>query len=224
MNPINDLKSGNASGAGEAQESLSFDVLKPKPLLVVISGPSGVGKDAVLKEMQARDLPFHFVVTMTSRAPRKNEVDGVDYIFTTRENFKALIQRDEFIEYALVYDDYKGVPKSQIRAALASGKDVILRVDVQGAATLRSLCPSAVLIFLVPDDETEWLERLNNRKTETSESLAVRVSTARSEMQEMPKFDYVVVNAHDRLDETVEMIMRIIDAEHHRAQPREMCL
>jgi guanylate kinase len=224
MNPINDPKPTSPISAGPENESLSFDVLKPKPLLVVISGPSGVGKDAVLKEMQAHDLPFHFVVTMTSRAPRKNEIDGKDYFFTTRENFEEMIRRDEFIEYALVYEDYKGVPKPQIRAALSSGMDVVLRVDVQGAATLRSLCPGALLIFLIPDNEKEWLKRLNSRQTETVESLAVRVNTARSELERMAGFDYVVVNAHDRLHEAVETIMNIIDAEHHRVQPREICL
>jgi len=224
MNPINDAKTANPVGSNAETERLSFDVPQPKPLVVVISGPSGVGKDAVLKEMQAQNLPFHFVVTMTSRAPRKNEVDGVDYIFTTREHFKELIRQDEFLEYALVYDDYKGVPKSQIRAALASGKDVVLRVDVQGAATLRHLCPSAVLIFLTPDNQDEWLARLNSRQTETPESLAVRILTARSEMQEVVNFDYLVVNAHDRLRDTVETIHHIIIAEHHRVQPRETCL
>jgi len=206
------------------KETLSFDVYHPQPLMVVISGPSGVGKDAVLKEMQARGLPVHFVVTMTSRAPRENEIDGVDYFFTTRDNFKELISQDEFIEYALVYDDYKGVPKTQIRQALASGKDVLLRVDVQGAATLKQLCPEALLIFLVPDNQKEWLERLCNRKTETTESLAVRVECARSELEELNKFDYVVVNADDKLDEAVDTIMDIINAEHHRVNPRRICL
>jgi guanylate kinase len=149
------MKNINASQNRKETEPLSFDLYHPQPVMVVISGPSGVGKDAVLKEMQARGLPFHFVVTMTSRAPRENEVPGVDYWYTTRENFEELIRQDEFIEYALVYEDYKGVPKPQIREALASGKDVILRVDVQGAATLRGLCPEAILVFLIPENEPE---------------------------------------------------------------------
>src|SRR5512142_17764 len=95
-------------------ESLSFDLFHPQPLLIVISGPSGVGKDAVLKSLQTRDLPLHFVVTMTSRPPRDGEVDGVDYFFVTREQFEKLIRRNEFIEHAIVYNDYKGIPKSQI--------------------------------------------------------------------------------------------------------------
>jgi|UniRef100_A0A7C4PLM7 guanylate kinase len=206
------------------REHLSFDLYHPQPLVVVISGPSGVGKDAVLKAMQARGLPYHFVVTMTSRPPRENEINGVDYFFTTREHFEELIRQNEFIEWALVYDDYKGVPKSQIRQALASGKDVILRVDVQGAATFRKLCPEAVLIFLIPQDEAEWMERLKNRKTETPESLKLRLETARAELERLNEFDYVVVNANDRLDEAVDTIVDIINAEHHRVHPRRSCV
>lgn len=205
-------------------ESLSFDLYHPEPLLVVISGPSGVGKDAVLKSLQQRDLSLHFVVTMTSRPPRNGEVDGVDYFFVSREKFEALIEADEFIEHALVYQDYKGIPKPQIRQALASHQDVILRVDVQGAQTLRRLCPDAVLIFLVPTNEQEWFERLRNRKTETAESLALRLNTAKQELEYLGEFDYVVVNAQDRLEETVSTIVSIIEAEHHRVVPRKVTL
>lgn len=206
------------------EESLSFDLFHPQPLLVVISGPSGVGKDAVLKSLQKRDLPLHFVVTMTDRPRRDGEVDGVDYIFVTREKFEALIQQGEFIEYAVVYNDYKGIPKSQIREALRSGRDVILRVDVQGAKTLRTLCPDALLIFLIPTDEKEWLDRLRNRKTETPESLALRLKTAKQELEYLSEFDYVVVNAHDRLEDTVDALMAIMIAEHHRINPRRVTL
>ncbi len=208
----------------ERRKKISFDLYNPQPLVVVISGPSGVGKDAVLTTMRARGLPFHFVVTMTSRPPRENEVHGVDYLFTTKEHFEQMIREDGFIEHALVYQDYKGVPRNQIRDALASGKDVILRLDVQGAATFRALCPDAVLIFLIPDDEEEWLERLEKRKTETSESLALRIETAHAELEQIGLFDYVVINAHDRLNEAVDTIVHIIDAEHHRVNPRKICL
>jgi guanylate kinase len=205
-------------------ETLSFDLFHPQPLLVVISGPSGVGKDAVLKSLQQRDLPLHFVVTMTSRPPRPGEVEGVDYFFVTRERFEELIQQDEFIEYALVYDDYKGVPKSQIREAMRSQRDVIMRVDVQGAKTLCALCPGAVLIFLIPTNEKEWFERLRNRKTETPESLALRLKTARQELEHLGDFDYVVVNTQDHLEDTVDTIAAIIEAEHHRVKPRQVDL
>jgi guanylate kinase len=205
-------------------DTLVFDLYHPQPLLVVISGPSGVGKDAVLKALKERDLPLHFVVTMTSRPPRESEVDGVDYFFTTRDQFEALIQQDEFIEYAIVYEDYKGIPKSQVREALRSHRDVVLRVDVQGSKTLRRLCPDALLIFLIPTDEKEWFERLRNRKTETPASLALRLKTAKQELEHLPEFDYVVVNTQDHLEDTVDSIVAIIEAEHHRVNPRKVTL
>ncbi len=207
-----------------ADEPLSFDLIHPQPLLVVISGPSGVGKDAVLKSLQKRDLSLHFVVTMTSRKPRAGEEEGVDYFFVTRETFETLIQQNEFLEYAHVYEDYKGIPRSQIREAMRSTRDVILRVDVQGAKTLRVLCPDALLIFLVPTNEKEWFDRLRNRKTETPESLALRLKTARQELQYLAEFDYVVVNAENRLEDTVDTIVAIIKAEHHRVHPRKVTL
>jgi guanylate kinase len=201
--------------------TLSFDVYHPQPLLVVISGPSGVGKDAVVKAMQKRGQSFHFVVTMTSRAPREGEEDGVDYFFTSKEHFEELIAAGGFIESAMVYGDYKGIPKEQIRTAFASGKDVILRVDVQGAKTLRDLCLEVVLIYLIPSNEEEWRHRLRNRKTETEESYRLRIETARRELEQLSWFDYVVVNADDRLEEAVDDIIAIIDAEHHRVHPRK---
>jgi len=207
-----------------SDESLSFDHFHPAPLLIVISGPSGVGKDAALKELQARDHSLHFVVTMTSRLPREGEVDGVDYFFVSKEQFQSLIEEDEFIEHAIVYGDYKGIPKSQIRQALASQKDVILRVDVQGAMTLRRLCPGAVLIFLIPTHEKEWFERLRKRRTETPESLALRLKTAKEELEYLSEFDYVVVNAQDQLSDTVDTILAIIKAEHHQVTPRKVTL
>jgi guanylate kinase len=135
-----------------------------------------------------------------------------------------MIQQQELLEYALVYQDYKGIPKAQIREAMRSKMDVILRVDVQGAKTLREMYPEAVLIFLIPSNEKEWLERLQNRDTETEESLKLRLETARDEMQHLSNFDYVVVNAHDRLEKTVDTIVAIIEAEHHRVDPRKVDL
>ena len=207
-----------------SDESLSFDLFHPQPLLVVISGPSGVGKDAVIRELQKRDLPLHFVVTMTSRKPRDGEADGFDYIFVTREKFQELVAQEEFLEHAVVYNDYKGIPKTQIREAMNSRKDVILRVDVQGAKTLRCLCPDAILVFLIPTNEKEWLERLRNRKTETVESLSLRLKIAEEELEHLAEFDYMVVNTQDHLKETVDTIVSIINAEHHRVHPRKVRL
>lgn len=167
---------------------------------------------------------MHFVVTMTSRPPRKGEQEGVDYFFVSRSRFEELINQGEFIEHAIVYGDYKGVPKPQIRDALASQLDVIMRVDVQGAMALRGLYPDALLVFLIPSSQKEWLSRLRNRKSETTDNLALRLNTAKKELEYLSEFDYVVVNAQDKLDDTVSAIIAIVDAEHHRVVPRKVTL
>jgi guanylate kinase len=206
----------------------SHDNLYPssqiEPLLIVISGPSGVGKDSVIKAMKERDLPFHFVVTATSRPPRENEVHGVDYFFITPEEFNRMIEDDELLEHALVYGDYKGIPKEQVRKALASGKDVVMRIDVQGAATIRDIAPEALLIFLTTQNEAEMIERLKLRKSETSHGLKNRIATARKEIKRKDEFDYIVVNRDCRLEEAVDTILAIIRAEHHRTKPKKVTL
>jgi guanylate kinase len=202
----------------------NFDLPHSSPLLIVISGPSGVGKDTVLQRMKERGLPFHFVVTATTRPKRPNEIDGRDYIFVSKEEFARMIEADELIEYAIVYGDYKGIPKRQVREALASGKDVVLRIDVQGAETIRKLAPDALLIFLTTESEEELVRRLETRKTETVDELRLRIATARKELQRIEAFDYVILNHDFHLDETVDIIRAIIDAEHHRVKPRQVTL
>jgi len=194
------------------------------PLLIVISGPSGVGKDTVIQRMKERKLPFYFVVTAATRAPRPEEVHGKDYFFISHDEFARMIEQDELLEYAIVYNDYKGIPKSQVRAALASGTDVVMRLDVQGAATVRRLCPDALLIFLTTHSEDELIHRLRQRKTETPEGVALRIATARQEFKRINEFDYVIENRECELDETVETILAIIQAEHHRVAPRKVTL
>lgn len=193
-------------------------------MLIVISGPSGVGKDTVIQRMKERKLPFHFVVTATTRPARPQEINGVDYIFLSKDQFAEMIDRGELVEYALVYKDYKGVPKEQVRRALDSGADVVMRLDVQGAASVRKLSPEALLIFLTTSSEEEMIDRLRRRMTETPEGLKLRIATARQEMGRLGEFDYVVVNAQDRLDDTVDTILAIIRAEHHRVHPRKVSL
>jgi guanylate kinase len=194
------------------------------PLLVVISGPSGAGKDVLIERMKEHGLPFHFVVTATTRPERTEEVDGEDYIFVSMSDFADMIERQELLEYAIVYGDYKGIPKQQVREALASGKDVIMRVDVQGAATVRRLAPDAILIFLTAPSEDVLVERLRARKTESSEQLRIRIATSRQEMTRLREVDYVVVNRQDRLDEAVRNVLSIINAEHCRTHPRRVTL
>lgn len=203
-----------------------FNLHKPQhqPLLIVISGPSGVGKDSVLHAMKACGSPFHFVVTTTTRPPRADEINGRDYFFVSKEEFARMIENDEFFEYAIVYKDYKGNSKKQVRDALASGQDVIMRLDVQGAATVRKLAPEAVLIFLTTQSEHELVERLKSRKTDSAEDLGLRIATAQQELKRAAEFDYVIVNADGCLDETVDTVTAIIRAEHHRVNPRKVSL
>jgi guanylate kinase len=201
-----------------------FNLHHPQPLLIVISGPSGVGKDSVLHGLKARNLPMHFVVTANTRLRREDETNGVDYFFVSKEEFARMIEHDELIEYALVYKDYKGIPKQQVRDALSSGVDVVMRLDVQGAATVRKLAPEAVLIFLTTESEEALVRRLKARRTETGDNLSLRLATARQELKRAAEFDYVIVNADDQLDKTVDTVIAIIQAEHHRANPRKVSL
>ncbi len=192
----------------------------PNPLLIVISGPSGVGKDSVLEEMKSRGLPFHFVITATTRSPRPEETDGADYFFLSQDEFARMIDEGELLEYAVVYQDYKGIPKSQVRKALASGKNVIMRIDVQGAETVRKLAKDALLIFLTPQNEEELIDRLQNRNTEDKESLKLRIATTRQEYNKIDLFDYIVVNKDEQLMVAVDMIEAIIKAEQQRVHQR----
>ena len=207
------------SGAGKPEhyaESWYNDLQSPRPLLVVISGPSGVGKDVTLRRMKEHACPFHFVVTATTRPQRPEEVDGVDYHFVSAEAFERMIAEDQLLEHALVYGQYKGIPKTGIRAALASGQDVILRIDVQGAATVRRLVPQAITIFLTAESEEALVERLRRRHTEDEAQLQRRIETARAELGRAHEFRYRVVNRECALDATVEAVIAIMQAEKSR--------
>ncbi|MGC1377105.1 MAG: guanylate kinase [Anaerolineales bacterium] len=201
-----------------------FNLYNPQPLLIVLSGPSGAGKDSVLERMKERQLPFHFVVTATTRDKRPNEAHGRDYFFVSNDEFARMIEADELLEYAVVYNDYKGIPKQQVRDALASGKDVVMRIDVQGAASIRKIAPEALLIFLTTESENALVRRLEARETETHEGLKLRIATARQELKRAAEFDYAVVNNDSRLDEAVDIIQAIIQAEHHRVVQRKVSL
>ena len=206
------------------QDQINFQVNKDTPLLFIISGPSGVGKDSVLRALKKRDLPIHHVVTANTRKPRPDEVEGVDYYFVSKSEFERMIENNELIEYAEVYEDYKGVPKSEVTNAIQTDKDVVFRLDVQGAAKIKSLYPQAISIFLVPVDQDEWLKRLGGRRLSDEKDLDTRIETVQKELQTINDFNYVVVNAQNQLSRTVDIIESIITAEHHKTnkQPIEI--
>ncbi len=190
------------------------------PLLVVLSGPSGVGKDAALAELKKLDRPWHFAVTATTRPQRPGERDGEDYIFLDNDTFLKMKERDEFLECAQVYGRWYGVPRSQVRQGLHDGRDVILKVDVQGAATIRQLAPEAVFIFMVPGSLDELPRRLAQRMTESSPEMEIRLDVAREELTRAEEFEYRVVNRDDSLDQAIADIDAIVTAEKCRIVPR----
>lgn len=193
-------------------------------LLVVVSGPSGAGKDSVIARAQDLGCRLRFVPTVTSRAPRPDEVDGRDYHFVSAERFQEMIEAGEFLEWALVYGDYKGSRRADVRAALESGHSVVLRVDIQGANTLRRLVPEAILVFISPPSWMALEERLRRRDTESEEALAHRLWIAREEMMLVPRFDYVVVNRHGELDGAAARLKAIVEAEECRVRPHHVVL
>ncbi len=190
------------------------------PLLVVVSGPTAVGKTTVLRRLRALGRPYHIVVTVTTRAPRPGEANGRDYFFVTADEFHAMAARGEFLEYACVHGtDYYGTPRAQVREALARGLDVIVPPDVQGAAAIRAVVPDAVTIFLAARslDELERRLRLPERG-HSEEEIHRRLATARMEMARLHEFDYLVINEEGRLDDTVLEIDLIIQAEKRRVR------
>jgi guanylate kinase len=207
-----------------SQDSTEFNLPGREPLLFVVSGTTAAGKDTVIHGLRERDIPFRFVVTATSRPPRPGEVHGEDYFFYSVEEFQSMIEHDELFEYAEVYGQYKGIPKRQVKEAFASGMDVIMRLDVQGAATIRRLFPEAVLIFLTPKNEEELIQRLKERKTEDGEMLNRRVAAARLEFERLGEYDYVVINQDGRLEDALDDIAAIIRAEHLKVKQRKVNL
>jgi guanylate kinase len=206
----------------QADELLEALRQRVRPKLIVISGPSGVGKDTVIERMRERFPDFHFAVTATTRPRRPGEIDGVHYYFMSREAFLEARERGEFLESAEVYGHLYGVPKERIRRALRAGKSVVVKVDVQGAASIRRLVPQAVLIFLAPPSMSELMQRLRQRKTDDPATLMERIATASRELECVYDFDYVVFNEHDRLEETVATISAIIEAEQARVHQPEV--
>jgi guanylate kinase len=196
----------------------------PGPLLIVLSGLSGVGKDAVLTGLRQSAFPLEFIVTVTTRAPRPGEKDGVHYHFVSEAEFQKMIDSNQLLEWATVYGNRYGPPREPVRQALKSGKDVVIKVDVQGAATIKKIVPQAVFIFLAHPSMEELGKRLRQRRTETPADLKLRLKTAGEEMETLPIFDYLVVNRQGELAKAVADIEAIITAEKCRVTPREISL
>ena len=187
----------------------------PNALLVIISGPSGVGKDTIIDALRRRprERDYHYVVTATTRARRRGEVDGIDYHFLDPETFARLRDEGEFLEATEVHGNWYGTPRSQVRAALAEGRDVILKIDVQGAQVVKEKIPEALLIFLVPPSLEDLFQRLRRRATESADELELRQRNAAIELARQEDYDHVVVNETGQIERTARRIHEIILAE-----------
>jgi guanylate kinase len=198
--------------------------LRSKPLLIVLSGPSGAGKDTVLSRMKESGYPAEFITTVTTRPKRAKEKDNVAYHFVSEESFKQMLKDKELLEWANVYGNWYGVPKQPVKQAMDRGRDIIVKIDIQGAATIKKILPQAVFIFFMPPSMEELATRLKQRRTESGFDLDLRLKTAEEEIKQLPLFDYVVVNKGDEIDLAVAEIEAIITAEKHRVKPREIGL
>jgi len=195
-----------------------------RPLLFVLSGPSGVGKDAVLALMKSSDFPLKYIITLTTRSRRANEKNNIDYHFVSDKIFKAMIENSELLEWAEVYGNWYGVPKEAVKRAFDQGQDVMLKVDIQGVANIKKIVPEAITIFLMPSSMEELELRLKHRHTESAFDLSRRLKIAESEMKQLPNFDYAVVNREGEIERAVADIKAIITAEKCRVKQREITL
>ena len=188
---------------------------KSKGLLIVVSGPSGAGKDTICNKVVSDMKDTIISISMTSRTPRPKEVDGIDYYFITKEEFEEKIKNDEFLEYAIVHNNqYYGTPKAKLEENLSNGKNVILVIDIQGALEIKEKVKEALFIFIMPPSMEELKDRLIKRNTETKDKILERFKTAYKEINEFKKYNYVVVN--DRVEKAVEKVKSIILAEKCR--------
>lgn len=191
---------------------------KKRGELIVLSGPSGVGKSTVIAELLSNRRDIHFSVSFTTRQPRVNEEHGVNYNFVDREEFERMIRDNEFLEYAQYVDNYYGTSLKIIEEKLQAGVDVLLDIEVQGAAKVREKCPEAVCIFIIPPSIEELSRRLRKRNTDSEEVIAQRLAKAREECRECPKYDYLVVN--DNVMSAAQEILAILEAESCRVNKR----
>ena len=195
---------------------------KERGQLIVLSGPSGVGKSTVIAELFAQRSNIYFSVSYTTRQPRGGEQDGVNYNFVSREEFERMIADDELLEYAEYVDNYYGTSMKLIQEKLDAGIDVLLDIEVQGAAKVRARCPDALFIFIIPPSFEELSRRLHRRNTDSEEVIAGRLAKARQEFREIPKYDYLVIN--DKVANAVHEIEAILTAAECRVSSRSRML
>lgn len=189
------------------------EMRKQRGLLIVLSGPSGVGKGTVRKELFSQpDTNYEYSISMTTRSPREGEVDEVDYFFKTRTEFENLIEQGQLLEYAEFVGNYYGTPLEYVNKMRDAGRDVFLEIEVQGAAQVRDKVPDGLFIFLAPPSLSELEDRLVGRGTESEEVIASRLGAARQELEMMNLYDYVVEN--DEVENACDRINAIIIAEH----------
>lgn len=194
----------------------------PKPRLIVISGPSGVGKDTIIDRLRLRCPDMYFAVTATTRERRGGEIDGIHYHFYSKDEFLQKIALEEFLEHAEVYGHHYGVPRTPIRQALLRGQDVVLKVDTQGVQTIRQITRGGIFIFIAPPSIDELAQRLRSRKTDDPDAVMRRLRTAQRELLTIESFDYVAFNESDREDDTVTEIIAILTAERCRLGQRDV--
>lgn len=206
----------------QKQQPTSSESSTRQGLLFVLSAPSGTGKDSVINTLKQQGMDFYVVPSVTTRAPRPNESEGNPYHFVSQETFERLVSQNELLEYANVHGNWYGQPRKPIRDNLATGRDVLLKIDVKGAATIRSKVPEAVFIFLIPGSLEELAQRLTDRQTETEEELQRRLADARKELAEQHWYDYLIPNRQGHLQDAVDCLRAIMMAEHCRVHPRKI--